>query len=266
MKDTSVSTVQINDDTGLARISNVLRKFLADAAPDWNLSPTKVAIICILPFVVAFLGASTALLGKPAYKLFTGEDAIAETLQVLFYATSAILSLITAVRYWRSGEKLIGVLFVGLSGALFFLIGEELSWGQRLIGWETADSFAAINKQGETNLHNVYGVGSTFKWIQMLVGAYGTIIPLLIWRWDRLQPYRDRLWSIVPHYTLVGYFVMLFAWRIFRNLFDPPQDFYFVVSEYNEVLELVLALGFFFFLVFQLRRLGRHKRGISDAQ
>lgn len=249
----------------MARLSRGVRKFLADAAADWYLSPTTVAIICILPFVVAFLGASTALMGKPTYKWFTGEDGFAETLQVIFYTSTLIMALIAASRYWRSGEKLIGVLYLGLSGALIFMIGEEISWGQRIFGWQTSESFAAINKQEETNLHNVYGVGSTFKWIQMLVGAYGTIFPLLVWRWSRLQPYRDRLWAIIPHYTLIGYFVMLFVWRIYRNLFDPPEGFYFVVSEYNEVLELALALGFVLFLVFQLRRLSKRPRGAAGS-
>ncbi|MDX1412849.1 MAG: hypothetical protein R3293_01595 [Candidatus Promineifilaceae bacterium] len=240
-------------------LTQSIRKFLSDAAVDWRFSPATVAFICVLPFIIALIGASTALMGKATYKWFTAEDGFAETLQVLLYLSSLVLSLIAAYRYWRSGEKLIGVLYVGLAGALIFLIGEELSWGQRIFGWQTAESFAEINKQEETNLHNVYGVGSTFKWIQMLVGAYGTIIPLVVWRWTRLQPYRERLWALVPHYTLIGYFVLLFVWRIYRNLLEPPQDFYFVVSEYNEVLELALAAGFFFFLIFQMRRLSQPK-------
>ena len=258
MGETRTSTTT-NNNSIVARLSQAVRKFLADAAVDWHFSPVTVAIICVLPFVVALRGASTALLGKPAYKWFTGEDGFAETLQVIFYLSSFFMSLIAAFRYWRSGEKLIGVLYLGLSGALFFMIGEEISWGQRIFGWETAESFAAVNKQAETNLHNVYGVGSTFKWIQMLVGAYGAIIPLLVWRWNRLQPYRDRLWAVVPHYTLIGYFGMLFIWRIYRNFLEPPEDFYFVISEYNEVLELALALGFVFFLVFQMRRFSKRQ-------
>jgi hypothetical protein len=258
VEETTITTTT-NNNSGGSRLSQVVKKFLADAAEDWHFSPVIVAIICILPFIVAGLGASTALLGKPTYKWFTSEDGFSETLQVIFYSLSLIMALIAAFRFWKSGEKLIGVLYLGLSGALIFMVGEETSWGQRIFGWQTSDSFAAINKQEETNLHNVYGVGSTFKWVQMLVGAYGTIFPLLVWRWNRLQPYRDRLWALVPHYTLIGYFVMLFVWRIYRNLFDPPEDFYFVVSEYNEVLELALALGFFFFLIFQMRRFSAQK-------
>jgi hypothetical protein len=263
MENTATPTTK--KESSMARLTTAVKKFLADAAEDWHFSPTTVAIICVLPFMVALLGASTALMGKATYKWFTTEDGFAETMQVVFYVSSLIMSLIAAFRYWRRGEKLMGVLYLGLSGALFFLIGEEISWGQRIFGWQTSEAFATANKQDETNLHNVYGVGSTFKWIQMLVGAYGTIVPLLVWRWSRLQPYRDRLWAVVPHYTLIGYFVMMFVWRIYRNLFEPPPDFYFVVSEYNEVLELALALGFFFFLLFQMRRLSNQQSGVAES-
>lgn len=241
------------------RLSNATRKFLKDAAGDWRFSQTVVAIICVLPFVIAFVGASTALMGKPTYKWFTGEDGFAETLQVIFYFSCLLLSLVAAYWYWRSGENLIGVLYLGLSFVFLFMVGEEISWGQRIFGWETAESLASINKQDETNLHNIYGVGSLFKWIQLLVGAYGTIVSIIVWRWKKLQPYRSQLWAVVPHYTLIGYFALLFVWRIYRNFLEPPEGFYFVISEYNEVLELVLAIGFFLFLIFQLRGLSKPK-------
>ncbi|MDR1969904.1 MAG: hypothetical protein LBQ11_00955 [Candidatus Nomurabacteria bacterium] len=38
---------------------------------------------------------------------------------------------------------------------LVAMAGEELSWGQRIFGWSTPESWAAINAQSETNLHNL---------------------------------------------------------------------------------------------------------------
>lgn len=46
--------------------------------------------------------------------------------------------------------------FYGALALGFFLLAmEEISWGQRLIGWETPPFLARINLQGETNLHNI---------------------------------------------------------------------------------------------------------------
>jgi hypothetical protein len=37
----------------------------------------------------------------------------------------------------------------------FYVAGEELSWGQWVFRWQTPEYWAALNDQGETNLHNV---------------------------------------------------------------------------------------------------------------
>jgi hypothetical protein len=253
MKQISVSTNK--PPTDLANVKQWQKNFLSRVAASWRFSPQIVAIICLLPFVVALLGAGTALLGKTAYKWLTGEDGFAETAQVIFYLLTFGLSLLVARRHWGVGHKLIAGLYLGLSLALLFLIGEELSWGQRIFGWQTASSVAAINKQGETNLHNIHGVGDTFKWIQMLVGAYGAFLPLALLRWTPPVQLRKLVAAVTPHYTLIPYFFFLFIWRLYRNLLEPPQALYFVISEYNEVLELVLAMGFFFFVVYQLRQI-----------
>lgn len=39
-------------------------------------------------------------------------------------------------------------------GCVYFA-GEEISWGQHLLGWQTPEELKAINDQRETNLHNI---------------------------------------------------------------------------------------------------------------
>jgi hypothetical protein len=48
------------------------------------------------------------------------------------------------------------VFFLLLAGLFFFGAAEEISWGQRLLGFATPDWLAAINTQGEANLHNLF--------------------------------------------------------------------------------------------------------------
>ena len=234
-----------------------VRRMLADAARAWNMPQRGVLEIWIAPFLIALSGAATALGGKQLYKWFTGEDGFAETMQVVFYTLALVFCMFVVNKLWQSGRRTIAALYVLVALGLVFMLGEELSWGQRIWGWDTPETMRELNKQEETNLHNIYGVGSTFKWLQLVVGAYGTLLPLMVWKLQGLQRFRGFLDRIVPHYSLIPYFVMLFVWRIYRNVFDPPRQLYFVVSEYNEVLELVLAMGFFLFMVFQLRSLQR---------
>jgi hypothetical protein len=212
-------------------------------------------VLWAVPGLVLLAGAGSALIGKEAFKWFTGEDRFAENMQVLFYVLALGLSLVATRRVLASGRIGIGALYVVVCCGLVFLIGEEMSWGQRIFGWETPEQLKASNKQEETNLHNVYGVGAAFKWIQLLVGAYGAILPLAVRGRQPLGLSRQTVSLLVPHFTLVPYFATMFAWRLYRNLFDPPRRFYFVVQDYNEVLELVLAIGMFLFMLYQVRAL-----------
>ena len=244
-------TVRSSDQ---AERSSFLKSLLSRGAVDWNMSERTALYVVLVPIVVCFSGAATALLGKGAYKWFVTEDGFAENLQVLFWTLSFVFCLFVAKRAWRNNDRLVAVLYIILTFGLFFLIGEELSWGQRMFGWETPASMGEINKQNETNLHNIYGVGDTFKWITLMIGVYGTLLPLLLFFTSVFGSARATMAWITPHFLQLTYFAPFFVWRVYRNLFDPPKGIYFVVSEYSEVMELNLAIGFFLFMLYQLRR------------
>jgi hypothetical protein len=225
-------------------------------AIDWRWSPLTIGIIGLLPLLIAVGGAVLALLGKDIFKWAVQEDGVVEYLQVLFYCASLIMALLVTRRQWRSGNWVIALLYGILSFGLFFLTGEEISWGQRLLGWATPDQLAAINEQDETNLHNLNGITDLFKWVQLLVGAYGTIFPLAIWAWVKSDRLREWAEPLVPHPVLIPYFALLFVWKLYRNLWPDPEHFKYFLAKYNELMELPLAMGFFFFLLYQMRRSG----------
>jgi len=86
---------------------------------------------------------------------FAAEDHLVEygTAVALFVASLILL---------RNGFSLSGKatkLAVGLTffyALLFFFgAGEEISWGQRIFGWETSDAMKEINRQNETTIHNI---------------------------------------------------------------------------------------------------------------
>lgn len=241
---------------GGSRHSGSSGGLLVEGARAWGFSSTAhVLMLWSIPVIIVLGAVVAALLGKPAYKWYTGEDQFAEVMQVLFYTTALIFSVLVIKELWQRDEKAIAGLYMIVLFGLTFLIGEELSWGQRIFGWETSEEFKEINKQDETNLHNVYGIGSTFKWVQMLIGAYGAILPVLLLKLPVLRNNDEFFSFVIPHFTLIPFFLPLFLWRFYRNVFDPPKDFYFVISEFNEVMEFVLAVGMALFMIFQYRRL-----------
>jgi hypothetical protein len=255
MKEAASLNAWIERNENLSALFLLAKKHFIEEARAWGVTHKVMGIILVMPFVIAIMGVLTALMGKDAYKWLTREDGFAESLQVIFYFVAFILCLAITRWQWKSDHRLVAVLYTALCVGLFFLTGEEINWGQRMIGWETSPSFAAINKQGETNLHNIYGVGASFKWVQLLVGAYGCLLPLAVLRWGVPERFRHLVSWVIPPLALIPYFFFLFAWRLFRNFFEEPEGFYFVIAEYNEVMELILAAGLLLFMVYQMRRL-----------
>ncbi len=259
MKDVSIP-IESRRNARPRSMASAVHRFVESGAAAWGISNRSMLMLLVVPFLVAVTGVATALMGKETYKWFTGEDRIAESFQALLYALALVLCVVIVTRLWREGRRGIALLYVIVAVGLTFMVGEEVSWGQRFFGWTTPESFLEANKQGETNLHNIHGVGYAFKWLQLVVGAYGTLLPLLLLRVNVQPRMRQFLAMVVPPVTLVPYFMMLFIWRMYRNLFEAPRQFYFVVSEYNEVMELILASGFFMFMLYQLRKLNEARR------
>lgn len=228
--------------------------FIVTSAKAWQLPTWSMLLLWLAPIFIMAIGVFSALVSKKAYLFITGEDGIAENLQVLTYIATLILALITTQIYWRAKERFIAMLYLILCMGLLFLIGEEISWGQRIFGWATMGVFAEINQQQETNLHNIKGVQYLFKWVQLLVGAYGVFLPLIVKRWRVFPVFRKLFAAITPHESLIPYFGAMFLWKLYRNLAPALGRWEFRLAEYNEIIELVLALGLFLFMVFQIRR------------
>ncbi|MCZ7674723.1 MAG: hypothetical protein M5U35_00845 [Roseovarius sp.] len=79
---------------------------------------------------------------------------------IVFLALSGIILLVNARALWRRGNRGGAALTAVYAIVFFFGAGEEMSWGQRIFGWESGEYFQQHNFQGETNLHNLV-VGSS---------------------------------------------------------------------------------------------------------
>jgi len=74
------------------------------------------------------------------------------------YATAASLLLsaaLLATAAFRRGPRLRRWWLACACLAALLIAGEELSWGQRLLGFRTPDAFSGVNTQEEFNVHNL---------------------------------------------------------------------------------------------------------------
>jgi len=83
------------------------------------------------------------------------EDGPVEYGGALAWLVASVVCVVAWVRARRRGRAR-GIPWLLLLGFLFFFAGgEEVSWGQRLMGFETPEAVGGQNVQGEFNLHNL---------------------------------------------------------------------------------------------------------------
>ncbi len=114
-----------------------------------------IALIWLLASYLLFF-----LFDNNAIQWITKEDGIYETAGALFFLATSLLFFYL---YYSDSErnrifnlKTKKNIFLLLLGILFFIaVGEEISWGQRLLGIDTPGVFNEANRQNELNIHNL---------------------------------------------------------------------------------------------------------------
>jgi len=93
------------------------------------------------------------------------EDSVPEYLAAIFFFTSAVAWFL-AFLYSRTGSNFglfrtpRNLVYLALALILFFGAAEEISWGQRILGFETPD-FLRENEQEEFTVHNLPFLNTT---------------------------------------------------------------------------------------------------------
>ena len=230
---------------------------------DWRIEPRQARLLILIPFIIAVVAAA-ALPFKDFYLWLVNEDSLIEWLQfACLLAASIFLPLITVylIRAKRWG---IAALYAIVTLGVWFLTGEEISWGQRIFGWATPESLNEVNRQGETTVHNIRGVQELVPAAMLLASLYGACAPL-VWaaagkRWEQLKNRR----LLIPPLCLVPAFLLAAGYRLFRLLIWPEPTF--VISEYAEAMELSLYLGLSMFCWYNLRLLREPQPGPGRNQ
>lgn len=154
---------------------------LGPTAPAWP--AVGAALVCFLAWV---LPAALRMLDRPAaYGRLLAEDGLYETLQPLVCLAAAWLwfdlgrlerrqPALPRIRRW--GRWCLALAFVAM-------LGEEISWGQRLLGGGSSLAWREVNFQGEWNLHNL-------RWFQTAeVGnRLQNLWLALVWCWLGVMP------------------------------------------------------------------------------
>lgn len=210
-----------------------------------------IAFFIILSYSVYFIFDETTVrqLGK--------EDGLFEYLTALFFFIASILFFLKFIRNWN-------LFFILLSIVFLFGSGEEISWGQRIIGFGTPSYISDKNVQKEFTLHNIEVFNAqdfdnniktgfdkllTINFIyKMFWLTYCILIPLSVLYFHPARWVTQKVNLPIPPLS-VGMFFLI-NWLTFRMLLsfilpaNKPLHYYIAVGEIYECVS-----GFIFMLI-----------------
>jgi hypothetical protein len=193
-------------------------------------------ISMVLVYTLIFLPVKT-------FHFLTDEDAIFESLTAIFFLLAAISCalLFANVNYFKEPQdrltynsffrRWVLILFAVL---FFFGCGEEISWGQRLLGFKPPEVVAERNAQGEFNIHNLEfmglwkkggnrrnGLAAFFRVKKLFVlffAGYLFVLPIMTAYSEKIRRLVRRFYIPAPPFWIGIFFV---ANVLLYNLFKP---------------------------------------------
>ncbi len=231
------------------RLGTVAARIVAREAAAWGISSRAAWGLLVLPLALT-AGIATLAAFRPLFVAVTSEDGLVEWLQVAALVMIALWAGRLARDLQRHADRPRSALYALVTvGALFVAI-EEISWGQRIVGLVTPDAIAELNRQGETNVHNIPFVQRAFGLAELAAAGYALVAGLVV---AVLQPRVRRLYVLVPPAFLASAFAIPAIYRLARYTIVPQAGQ--SINRVGELAELSLYAGILAFVVLALRRL-----------
>jgi hypothetical protein len=192
------------------------------------------------------------------------EDGVVEWLQVILFALAACYFFLIVKQHGSCYQSvIIQRLFILLLVGCLFVIGEEMSWGQRLLNLHPSDFIRRINKQDEFNFHNLRVFQPYRHWLLIGFGLIGLV-------GIASKNYSSRVggsgeWSIL--FLPLNALALVFFYAVLGGLFVEWGDrlmestdgakfakrFRFIAGRTSEIVEMFIAFAVFWYS-FSLQR------------
>ena len=209
-----------------------------------------------------------------AWKQVSSEGSLSEYGTALAYLMVPIFAYPIAKLFRRQGRRLMSSLYYLLLAGAFFIGMEEISWGQRLIGFEEPEFWARHNVQSEFTFHNLSFYQYNFLHNSfLLAGFVGSVswVVLRLWRvWRRsfvskrsvqLQLKREQqkvdLNYLLPDWSVSSFFYPTFIFYYVLDHTDYGRSGIFLHQVDQEHWEFVMSLGVLLFVVISFFRQAR---------
>jgi hypothetical protein len=264
---TDGATIAIGSVLVLVSRGSRIRNFLLSCILEER-SRTKLLLALSPLLLLLLIVAAKLTIGRTtSYRNMLDEGGFVEYLTAISLFAATLIAVLTGRRFWRRGERaLAGISF--LYGAFLFVFwGEEVSWGQRTVGWLMGELFAwqlpaffvEYNVQQEFNFHNLVWIVPYMKVASALVGVIAFLLAVLgLWIARTGSQKRKAAARRVIRYAVPGWYLMpLFVFSaLFLGLVaycedNCPHDRYFgvIIPADSEIGEAILAVSFLLFVL-----------------
>jgi len=237
--------------TGVRGRVGAFRASLRAEAGRWAVAPSLAEGLFLLPLA----GAVAIILVRAdsgLYRFVTDEDSVLEWPQFIGFAAASAFACLCARRLQRAGRTVLALAYLAFGVGCFLVAGEEIAWGQRILGYGTPERLEEINEQKEVTAHNIDVVQHGTNVIYLLAGLYGSIGAWIV-RARGLWRHTDLVDLLLPPIFLTSAFFVMLGYKALR--FASSRESGFTVTRAGEWAEFCLSLGFAVFAFLQWRRL-----------
>ncbi len=209
-----------------------------------KLSATEIITLSLVAIII-FIGYYLFWTSVPAFEIYTEEDGSVEWLTVLGLMMGCVVCIARFIKLRRNRSWWFLTVTLILAFLLFAASGEEISWGQRILGIKSSEFFLENNAQHETNFHNLIVDGVKLNKIIFSIGLvasmaiYLLIFPLLYVRNTKFHRFIDRSGiMIAQNYQIISVILLFGMTEVIRH------------GKRAEILEAGIALLFFLIIMY----------------
>lgn len=205
--------------------------------PKLSLAEKSILILVLLMLIAGYI---LFYIDLSLFVNYVREDGLVEWLTVFGLLLGCFVCIKRFLLLRRQKNWWFLLVTIGLAVMLFFAAGEEISWGQRILGLKSSEFFKEHNSQGETNFHNLILDGVKLNKVIFSFGLiaamaiYLAIIPVVYRTNQKIKLWLDNSGVPVPRLYQVISILLLF---IITELLHHEKR--------AELLEAGIALLFF---------------------
>lgn len=188
----------------------------------------------LTPFIFYYIAVITRLFPFDVFLQLVKEDHFIEYSQFWVLGFGSVSSFFIAHKLKKKSELLFMALFVFFGLGFFFVAGDEISWGQRILAIEVNESVKQINRQDELTIHNLYAVEWLVIYGYVVLSTFGVFSRFIC---EKIS-FLNRYLVFTPKYQLLGYFLFPFIFYFMQLKVEGG-----IWQPWSEVAELYFYSG-----------------------